>query len=147
MLRLGEILRSDFAEEVEICAPNLGWWRTWGKFAPLKREVERYAQALLDRYPSATADIIGHSMGGLIWLEILADQPEWWGRVRSLVLLGCPVGGSDLARMFDPWGWLPLIAKDLGKDRRQIASEIARHIPTLAIAGMNIYLGRWMPFV
>ncbi len=135
MLRLGEILRSDFAEKVEICAPNLGWWRTWGEFAPLKREVERHAQTLLDRYPSATADIIGHSMGGLIWLEILADHPEWWGRVRSLVLLGCPVGGSDLARIFDPWGWLPLIAKDLGKDRRHIASKIARHIPTLAIAG------------
>lgn len=135
MLRLADILKKDLPPDVKVSAPNLGWWRTWREFAPLKQKVEEDAQALLAQYSSASMDIIGHSMGGLIWLEILADHPEWWSRVRSLVLLASPVGGSDLARIFDPLGWFPLIAKHLGKDRRNIASEIARHIPTLAIAG------------
>jgi hypothetical protein len=135
MLRLAEILQGDLGAGVQVSAPNLGWWRTWGQFAPLKGQVEQNACEMLGLYPNATVYIIGHSMGGLIWLEILADHPEWWHRVRSLVLLASPVGGSDLARIFDPWGWLPLVAKDLGRDRRPIASKIAQHIPTLAIAG------------
>ncbi len=135
MLRLAELLKNDLPPDVKVSAPNLGWWRTWGEFAPLKQQVEEDAQALLAQNPSASMNIIGHSMGGLIWLEILTDHPEWWSRVHSLVLLASPVGGSDLARIFDPLGWFPLIARHLGKDRRKIASEIARHIPTLAIAG------------
>jgi pimeloyl-ACP methyl ester carboxylesterase len=102
MLRLAEILKNDLPPDVKVSAPNLGWWRTWREFAPLKQKVEEDAQALIAQYPLASVDIIGHSMGGLIWLEILADHPEWWSKVRSLVLLAVPVGGSDLARIFDP---------------------------------------------
>ena len=135
MLRLAEVLQSELPSDVIVSAPNLGWWRTWGEFTFLRQQVESDAHALIAQHSTANIDIIGHSMGGLIWLEILADHPEWWGKVRSLVLLASPVGGSDLGRIFDPLGWLPLIARHLGKDRRAIASKIAQHIPTLAIAG------------
>lgn len=132
MWALGQKLRSD---HTLICAPDLGWWRTWGKFTELYQRVRAQALELLEAYPHAPVKIVGHSLGGLIWLEILADHPQWWSRMHSLVLLAVPVGGADLARTFDPWGSLPLIARDLAKSRRSIATSIARHIPTLVIAG------------
>lgn len=73
--------------------------------------------------------------GGLIWLEILNRHPEWWSRVHSLVLLGSPIGGSDLGRLVDPFGWMPLIARDLGTNRRHIVEAIASQVPTISIAG------------
>jgi hypothetical protein len=93
MLRLAEILQQDLPSDVRVSAPNLGWWRTWGEFAPLKQKVEEDAQALIAQYPLASMDIIGHSMGGLIWLEILTDHPEWWSKGAQFGLVGCASGG------------------------------------------------------
>jgi len=74
-------------------------------------------------------------MGGLIWLEVLHRHPEWIPKVHSLALVASPVGGSDLGRLFDPLRWFPLIARDLGKNRRPIAEAIAAQIPTISIVG------------
>ena len=79
--------------------------------------------------------IIGHSMGGLIWLEVLHRHPEWHAQIHSLVLVASPVGGADLARILDPFQWGLGIARDLGINRRQIAESLAAMIPTLMIAG------------
>lgn len=132
MLILGQRLRG---KNTLVCAPDLGWWRTWGEFRGLYQQVKTSVIELLETYPHAQIQIVGHSLGGLIWLEILADHPQWWPRLHSLVLLAVPVGGADLGRTFDPWGALPLIARDLGKNRRSIATQIAQQIPTLVIAG------------
>ncbi|NJM65097.1 MAG: alpha/beta hydrolase [Acaryochloris sp. RU_4_1] len=117
-----------------IIAPNLGWWRTWVRIEPLVRDVEAIAQQTLLQYPQTPVRIIGHSMGGLIWLEVLHRHPDWWSRVESLVLVGSPVSGSDLCRLMDPFAAGLGIAADLGKNRRSMASAIAAHIPTLSIA-------------
>ena len=93
------------------------------------------AAALITELGLHKPTIIGHSMGGLIWLEILDRHREWWGKVHSLVLVGSPVGGSDLGRLFDPLRLFPLIARDLGTNRRPIAEAIAAQIPTLSIVG------------
>ncbi|MFN3926662.1 MAG: alpha/beta fold hydrolase [Pseudanabaenaceae cyanobacterium] len=130
MHKLGQTLVGD-DPIMELSAPNLGWWRTWLGFEPLLAQVEADAQ----NYPDAQWRIVGHSLGGLIWLEILDRHPEWWERVHSLVLLAVAVGGATLGKMLDPLGALPLIARDLSRNRRQIATRIAQHIPTLAIAG------------
>ncbi len=118
----------------KIISPNLGWWRTWWRMDPLVNDVEAIAQQIFKEYPQTPIRIIGHSMGGLIWLEVLHRHPEWWPRVESFVLVGSPVGGSDLCRIMDPLAVGLGMARDLGKNRRGIAGAIAAQIPTLSIA-------------
>ncbi|MEL6816023.1 MAG: alpha/beta fold hydrolase [Cyanobacteria bacterium J06598_3] len=119
----------------EVIAPNLGFINTWIRINPLVDKVEAIAARTQATYPSTPLRIVGHSMGGLIWLEVLARHPEWWPQVESLVLVGSPVGGADLSRMFDPFEWGIGIAKDLGTNRRALAEQIAAKVPTLIIAG------------
>lgn len=118
-----------------IVAPDLGYVATWIRIQPLIQKVEQIAIDIIARYPTTPIRIIGHSMGGLIWLELLNRHPEWWSSVESLVLIGSPVGGADLGRIIDPLGFGIGIASDLGINRRQIAQTIAQVIPTLIIAG------------
>ncbi|MFN5836591.1 alpha/beta hydrolase [Pseudanabaena mucicola] len=120
---------------IPIYTPDLGWINTWLTIAPLIDKVERIALEAIAQYPDLPLRIIGHSMGGLIWLEVLNRHQEWWHKVHSLVLVGSPVGGSDLGRLFDPLRLFPLIARDLGKNRRSIAEAIAVKVPTLSIVG------------
>ncbi|HBL61846.1 MAG TPA: lysophospholipase [Cyanobacteria bacterium UBA8803] len=118
-----------------IIAPNLGWFRTWLRIEPLIDRVEEIASQILATYPDTPIRIMGHSMGGLIWLEVLSRHPEWWPQVESFVLIASPVGGADLARFFDPFGMGIGIAGALGVNRRKMAKLIAKTIPTLVIAG------------
>ncbi len=115
--------------------PNLGLSNTWLAIAPLIDKVENIAIEAIAKHPDLPLRILGHSMGGLIWLEVLNRHPEWLPKVHSLILLGSPVGGSDLARLFDPFGWFPLMARDLGTNRRAIAEAIAAQVPTASIVG------------
>lgn len=122
-------------DTVPVIAPNLGWFRTWVRIEPLIQHVEQVATEVLQHYPDHPWRIMGHSMGGLIWVEVLHRHPEWWSRIHSFCLVGSPIGGSDLGRIIDPLGMGIAIAKDLGQNRRPMATAIARHIPTLVIAG------------
>jgi pimeloyl-ACP methyl ester carboxylesterase len=115
-------------------APSLGRLRTWLSIEPLIQQVEQIASTTIQKYPTKPIRIIGHSMGGLIWLEVLDRHPEWWHKVDSFVLLGSPIGGSDISRIIDPLGIGIGIARDLGTNRRWLAEKIAQNIPTLAIA-------------
>jgi pimeloyl-ACP methyl ester carboxylesterase len=119
--------------DIAIYAPNLGLINTWLQIDPLIDRVEQVAQMAIAKYPDLPWRIVAHSMGGLIWLEVLTRNPQWWSRVHSLVLIGSPVGGSDLGRLFDPFRLFPLIARDLGRNRRPLAEAIAAKISTLSI--------------
>lgn len=132
MLNLGRQLVGD---QVPLIAPDLGYVQTWLRIAPLVQQVEAVALNDLAAYPDHAIRIVGHSMGGLIWLEVLHRHPEWWQRVHSLVLVASPVGGADLGRMIDPLGLGIGIAADLGTNRKPLAAAIAAQIPTLVIAG------------
>ncbi|MBD2178798.1 alpha/beta fold hydrolase [Pseudanabaena sp. FACHB-1998] len=123
------------SEQTIVYTPDLGWTNTWLTIAPLIDKVEKIALEAIAAYPDLPLRIVGHSMGGLIWLEVLNRHPEWLTKVHSLVLVGSPLGGSDLGRLFDPFGWFPLIARDLGTNRRPIAEAIAAQIPTASIVG------------
>ena len=118
-----------------IVSPDLGFWKTWLWIEPLIEQVEQSVKKTIKIYPHTPLKIIGHSMGGLIWLEVLKRNPELRGKIHSLILLGSPIGGADLARIIDPLGIGIGIARDLGRDRRSLATSIARSIPTLVIAG------------
>jgi pimeloyl-ACP methyl ester carboxylesterase len=118
-----------------IIAPDLGWFNTWLRMEPLIRYVEGIASDAIAQYPDTPIRIIGHSMGGLIWLELLHRHPEWRSRVESVVLVASPIGGADVARILDPWGWGLGIARDLAINRRAIAQSLAAEIPILVIAG------------
>jgi pimeloyl-ACP methyl ester carboxylesterase len=118
-----------------VISPDLGYFQTWLWIEPLVRQVERIAIETVKRYPNIPIRIIGHSMGGLIWLEVLDRQPQLREKIESFVLIGSPIGGADLARFIDPLGIGIGIARDLGINRRTIAQRLAREIPTLIIAG------------
>jgi pimeloyl-ACP methyl ester carboxylesterase len=132
MLSLARHLVTD---TIPIIAPNLGYIETWIRIAPLIQLVEAIAQQQLSRYSDVPVRIVGHSMGGLIWLEVLSRHPEWWSRVHSLVLVASPVGGADLGRLIDPLSLGIGIASDLGRNRTAQAEAIAAAVPTLMIAG------------
>lgn len=117
-----------------IFAPSLGLLNTYWRIESLIGKVEALATAQISRYPEVPLKIMGHSMGGLIWLELLARHPEWWSKVHSVVVIGSPVGGANIARIIDPLNLGIGIAGDLGKNRRAIAQKIAQNIPTLCIA-------------
>jgi hypothetical protein len=118
-----------------VYTPDLGWINTWLEIAPLTSKVENIATEAISKYPELAWRIVAHSMGALIWLEVLDRHPEWLPKIHSFALVASPVGGSDLGRLFDPFRWFPLMARDLGKNRRSIAEAIASKIPVLTVVG------------
>ena len=131
---LGDLVRSVAPPNSEVVAPSLKFMNTWLRIELLVQEKEAIAQATLARHPDLPIRIVAHSMGGLIWTELLHRHPDWWERVESFIMVGSPIGGSDVARLIDPWGLGIGIAADLGRDRRNLAEQIAQAIPTLVIA-------------
>ena len=131
---IGSLAQQVASPNARAIVPNLGFINTWIRIEPLIERVEEIATQTQREHPNTPMRIIGHSMGGLIWLEVLDRHPEWWPQVESLVLVGSPVGGADLSRMVDPMGWGIGIARDLGKNRRAMAERIAAQVPTLIIA-------------
>jgi hypothetical protein len=118
-----------------VYTPDLGWLNTWLAIAPLIYKVENIATEAISKYPELPWRIVAHSMGGLIWLEVLDRHPEWLSKIHSFALVASPVGGSDLGRLFDPFRWFPLMARDLGTNRRSIAEAFASKIPVLSVVG------------
>lgn len=132
---MAELAANLATPETLVITPNLGFVKTWIRMEPLIQAVEASVANTIVQYPYVPIRAIGHSMGGLIWIEVLARHPSWWNRIESLVLVGSPIGGADLARAFDPLALGLGIAKDLGTNRRERAEAIAAKIPTLIIAG------------
>ncbi|MGG6296376.1 alpha/beta fold hydrolase [Leptolyngbya sp. AN02str] len=138
MGRLAEQLVQDEAKPLVI-TPCLDYMQTWIRMAPLIDQVEAIAAIYMADYPNVPLRIVGHSMGGLIWLEVLNRHPRWRDRVHSFVLVGSPVGGADLGRLIDPLKLGLGIASDLGINRKPIAESLAAELPMLIIAGdLNI---------
>jgi len=123
-----------------VITPNLGFYRTWWRMRPLIAKVSAIAHDYLKNFPRVPLRIIGHSMGGLIWLDILNQNPHWWERVESIVLIASPIQGAELARLIDPFQLGIGVAKELAANRKNLAETIAQEIPTLSIAS-NYFWG------
>lgn len=134
--RISALAERVLPPDSQLVAPNLGFMRTWLRIDPLIAGVEKMAAKTLALYPDVPIQIIGHSMGGLIWIEILARHPDWWPRVTALILLGSPVNGSHYGRMVDPIGIGVGIARDLSISRADKAELLAAQFPVLSIAGV-----------
>jgi len=132
---IGRLAQQIASPTAKVIVPNLGFVNTWIRIEPLIARVEAIAHQTQTEHPDTPIRIVGHSMGGLIWLEVLARHPEWWPKIESLVLVASPIGGADLGRMVDPFEWGIGIARDLGTNRRSLAERIAAEVPTLIIAG------------
>lgn len=132
---IGKLAKTVATAETLVVAPSLGLLKTYWRIEPLIRQLEKIVLETINQYPDLSLKMMGHSMGGLICVELLHRHPELWHRVDSLVVIGSPMGGSYIARMIDPLGIGIGMARDLGKNRREIATKIAQNIPTLAIAG------------
>ena len=131
---IGKLATAAVDPQTKVIAPSLGYIKTFIRIELLVKQLETIATAAMARNPDLPIKIIGHSMGGLMWLEVLNRNPQWWDRVHSVILLGSPVGGSNIARIIDPLGLGIGSAADLGKNRRKLAENIARQIPTLTVA-------------
>jgi hypothetical protein len=121
--------------KMKIFIPDLGYFDTWLNIDKLIKKLEIQVLETIEKYPHSPIKIIAHSLGGIIWLELLQLHPEWLPKIENIILLGSPIGGADMARIIDPFGKLPTIARDLGKNRRELAQTIAQQIPCLVIVG------------
>ena len=137
---IGNLAKAAANPQTVITAPSLGLINTFVRIEPLIQRLEQIATQVINSYPDIPIKIMGHSMGGLICLELLNRNPQWWQKVHSLILLGSPIGGSNIARIIDPLGIGIGMARDLGKNRRGMAEKIAQQIPTLSVAS-NIDMG------
>jgi pimeloyl-ACP methyl ester carboxylesterase len=131
---IGRLVTAATNPQTKLIVPSLGLIKTFIRLEPLVQRLEHIATRAIATHPQTPIKIVGHSMGGLMWLEVLERNPQWWHQVHSFILLGSPVGGSNLARMIDPLGIGVGTAKDLGKNRRAMAEKIAQQIPTLSVA-------------
>ncbi|GIW09559.1 MAG: hypothetical protein KatS3mg061_0616 [Dehalococcoidia bacterium] len=113
--------------------PDLGPRALWGPLQCLVDHVEEVAGATLAREPTAPLWIVGHSLGGVIWLELLERHPEWWPRVEGVLLLGVPLGGVARARWLGSLGLT--LGRELAADRRARATRLAAQLPLLLLAG------------
>ena len=64
-------------------------------------------------------DLVCHSMGGVVARQYLMDYPD--PRVKTLVTLGTPHKGAELASMFQGW---PMFDKFIGPAGKQLASDV-----------------------
>ncbi|MEB3225463.1 MAG: alpha/beta hydrolase [Synechococcus sp.] len=122
-------------ENTQIVVPNLNFLTTFLSLDPLLEKVEISAAETLEKFPDFPFRVIGFSLGGVLWVEVLSRNPAWLDRLEALVLLGSPIRGASLARTVDPFGWGMGIAQELGRNRQYLAEKITQKIPTLVIAG------------
>lgn len=62
---------------------------------PLARNAEDFSR-FVAALPASVLHFVGHSLGGLLILQLLADHPD--SRTGRVVLLGTPYQGSHVAR-------------------------------------------------
>ena len=88
-----------FGHQFDVIAPDLPGFAGSGHITAPK-SLSSFAEVLvelLDRLEIECSDILGHSMGSMIALQLALDYPE---RVKRLVLYGCAPSG-DLPDRFE----------------------------------------------
>ncbi len=94
-LWMTSLVMRPLAHSLERCGFHAGLFN----YHSLRKTVNSNARALIQtvrRQGSGRVHLVGHSLGGLVILQALQDEP---GLIDGrIVLLGCPVNGSVVAR-------------------------------------------------
>ncbi|MGL5074519.1 MAG: esterase/lipase family protein, partial [Waterburya sp.] len=77
---IGKLAQAVASSQAVITVPSLGLVKTFIRIEPLVKKLEQIATQVIDNYPQTPIRIIGHSMGGLMWLEVLYRNPQWWSK-------------------------------------------------------------------
>jgi pimeloyl-ACP methyl ester carboxylesterase len=88
----------------------------------------------ISKIPGETIDLVGHSLGGLVILNMLAQTPD--PRIRRVVLMGSPCGGSHCASVLLRKPWLSSI---VGRSIRD--SLMQNHWQTPAAVEIGVLAG------
>ncbi len=96
--------------------PSAGWYSIPNYTATV--------QHFLELMGLRRADVIGHSMGGLIALDFAATQPE---RVRRLVAINPVVTGRAYLRPFAEWGRGAAVLDRTQRLSRRLLEPVLRH--------------------
>ena len=73
------------------CHGYASWGADWDSTVD---KLEKHLAELLRENPGRDIHLVGHSMGGLLLRSVLARNPD--PRIRTLVTMGTPFGGSKL---------------------------------------------------
>ena len=95
----------------------------------------------------APVGLVGHSLGGLLLRQALAEVPEL--PVRGLVMLGTPNQPPRLAQRVKHWRTFRLFARSCGEFLATPEAFAALPVPTcpcLVIAGTSGWRAKWTPF-
>lgn len=108
-------------------------------------ENSRSLSHYISQVPGHHIDIVAHSLGGLVVLNMLSRFPV--PRVRRIVLMGSPCGGSHCASVMLR---LPVLSTMVGRSIRDASTQSRWEVPTDVeigvIAGTRSFgLGRVIP--
>jgi len=103
----------------------------------LKKSPAENAQLLLREIATlgvARINLVGHSLGGIVILHLLEQEPEL--AVNRVVLIGSPVNGSSFARRIHKIRWLrPLLGRSVEQGLLGGAPGFASERPLGIITG------------
>lgn len=117
-------------------------------YPSVRRGLSANSQALarfVAQTDGHTVGLVGHSLGGLVILDMLAQAPD--PRIRRVVLMGAPCGGSHCAAALLRWPALSLIA---GRSIRDAGLRTCWEWPAGVEVGVlagnrSVGLGRLIP--
>jgi pimeloyl-ACP methyl ester carboxylesterase len=113
-----------------------------------QRIVARLVRRLrLLRSEEAPVGLVGHSLGGLLLRQALAEVPEL--PVRGLAMLGTPNQPPRLAQRVKHWRSFQVLARSCGEflaSPAAFASLPPPNCPYLVIAGTVGWRWKWTPF-
>ncbi|GIQ84190.1 aurora kinase, partial [Kipferlia bialata] len=106
-------------------------WRQGLTTQTVQNRFREVLETALSLNPGRQLSLVCHSMGGLLVETFLRAYPEWVGRIRRLVCIGTPWGGSALAHQCCAHGYNFTMRMIDGQALRQPMSQ-AGSVPYIA---------------
>jgi pimeloyl-ACP methyl ester carboxylesterase len=99
----------------------------------------------VSKIPGETIRLVGHSLGGLVILNMLAETPD--PRIRRVVLMGSPCGGSHCASvLLRKPGLSTIVGRSIRDALMQNHWKVPANVEIGVLAGnRSVGLGRIIP--
>ncbi len=117
-------------------------------YPSVRRSLNANSRALssyISKTPGETINLVGHSLGGLVILNMLAEIPD--PRIRRVVLMGSPCGGSHCASaLLRKPGLSTIVGHSLRDALMRNHWQIPANVEVGVLAGnRSVGLGRIVP--